>query len=308
MEHDTQIALVICTYNNASLLNRALECLSRQQAPAGRWTVLVVDNNCTDETPAVVERHRREGRIPGLRRIVETRQGLTHARLCGVRNTEAEWVAFIDDDCFLDEDWVAQALRFAGEHPECGAFGGRNVLDWEVPPSRLLIRYASVFAQQDYGSEPRLILERGLLAGAGLVLNRDALARSGWLDTQVLGDRQGKKLVSGGDEEIVIRLRKAGFPIGYTPCCRLRHFIPERRISEAYLIDLFYEFGVARSQLLRRVTHESLLAGAGAYAARVVKWALLSAMGWLSASLGMISRNESRAYFSFFRGLLAARP
>jgi len=302
------IELVICTYNNAKLLDRALECLSRQTAPVDRWSLLVVDNNCTDETPEVVERHRKEGRIPGLRRVVEPQQGLTAARLCGVRSTEAVWLAFVDDDCFLDENWVSSALSFAEAYPGCGAFGGRNVVSWEVPPSEFLAKYASHFAAQDHGSTPRLLGERCLLAGAGLVINRQALERSGWLEGQFLGDRQGKKLTSGGDEEILLRLRKAGFALGYAPDCLLYHFIPKRRISEAYLIELFYEFGVARSRLTRLVLHDSPFFAWLGYWIRVIKWAWVSLSGRAQASLGMISRSESRAYVSFLRGLLAARP
>ena len=301
------IELLICTYNNAALLDRALECLSRQTAPPDRWSVLVIDNNCTDETASVVERHRSEGRIPGLRRTVETQQGLTAARLCGVRSTESPWLAFIDDDCFLDEHWVESALAFASEHPGCGAFGGRNVLNWEAPPSALLSKYASVYAEQDHGPRAKLLEDRALLAGAGMVIRRDALYRSGWLEAQYLGDRQGKRLTSGGDEEIVMRLRKAGFALGYAPDCLLHHYIPQRRISEAYLIELFYEFGVARSQLTRMVAHDSLVMGWIAYWSRVVKWVGLSLTGRVKAAVGMISPNESLAYHSFLRGLLATR-
>ena len=302
------IELVICTYNNASLLDRTLECLSRQTASPDGWSVLVVDNNCTDETPEVVERYRSDGGIPGLRRVVETQQGLTPAKLCGVRNTRSEWIAFVDDDCFLREDWVENALRFAASHPHCGAFGGRNVLSWEVPPSALLIRYESAYAQQDHGPEPRLLKDGGLLAGAGMVVHREALERSGWLEVQMLSGRLGKKLVSGEDEELVIRLRKAGYALGYTPDCVLHHFIPQRRISETYLIDLLYEFGIARSRLTRLVLHESRLVAGIAYWSRVLKWTGIVLTGRAKAVLGVISRNESLAYASFLRGLLAARP
>lgn len=130
----TSIDLVVCTYDNAALLDRTLAALARQRVSADvRWQVLVVDNNCTDATPEVVERHRRSGAIP-LRSVCEPRQGLTPARLCGVRNTAGEWIAFVDDDCLLAEDWVEQATRFAAGHPACGAFGGQVILDWETDP------------------------------------------------------------------------------------------------------------------------------------------------------------------------------
>jgi len=254
---NVMIELVICTYNNAKLLDRALECLSRQSAPVDRWSVLVVDNNCTDETPEVVERHCKEGRIPGLRRVVEPQQGLTAARLCGVRSTEAVWLAFVDDDCFLDPNWVSSALSFAEAHPGCGAFGGRNVLSWEAPPSEFLAKYGAVFAQQDHGPEAvRFDLQvpyRPALAGAGLVMRRIALERSGWLESQQIGEREGGKLASGGDQEIVIRIAKAGYELWYTPDCKLHHFIPQRRTSEAYMASLYYGIGAMMLPLDRLI-------------------------------------------------------
>ena len=97
--------IVICTYNNAPLLRRTLEAVSKQKVvlPWIKWEVLVVNNNCTDETSDVVEGFLRSGKFP-LRVIHEARQGLTAARVCGVRNTAGDWIAFVDDDCLLAEN------------------------------------------------------------------------------------------------------------------------------------------------------------------------------------------------------------
>lgn len=66
------IDIVICTYDNADLLDQALSAIARQSFPAGvEWSVLVVDNNSTDDTPGVVDRHRLLGQIPGLARVRE---------------------------------------------------------------------------------------------------------------------------------------------------------------------------------------------------------------------------------------------
>ena len=51
-----QLDVVICTYNNASLLDRTLDFLGKQQVvPGVEWGVLIVDNNCTDSTSDVIE-------------------------------------------------------------------------------------------------------------------------------------------------------------------------------------------------------------------------------------------------------------
>lgn len=255
--------IVICTYNNAPVLDRALEAIARQKIPPGlRWSVLVVDNNCTDGTPAVVRRHVRSGRIPSLRRVVELNQGLTDARLRGARESAADWIAFVDDDCMLAEDWLAEAVRFAETQPRCGAFGGEIRLQWEVPPTPLALRYRKAYSEQDYGPEPvRLPTRRPYryLAGAGMVVRREALEACGWLQGPLLQDRKGTRLTAGGDAEINVRLLLAGYDLWYTPACHLDHRIPERRMAERYLIDLHRGIGAGSCRMIMRVIHPSLV-------------------------------------------------
>ena len=236
------IDLVICTYNNAALLDRILQALAGQQvSPHVHWQVLVVNNNCTDATVAVVEKHIQSG-IP-LRMVLEPIQGLTPARLCGVENTTGDWIAFVDDDCLLAPDWVEQAAKFAMAHPGCGAFGGRVILEWETPPPAFVLNYGYSFAQQEQGMEPKRM---SCLVGAGLVVSRAALVDCGWSNKQFLADRVGKKLISGGDVEIALRIA-AHYEIWYNPDCQLRHIIPARRTSIEYLKKI--NFGLGSSKL-----------------------------------------------------------
>ena len=239
-----QLDVVICTYNNASLLDRTLDFLGRQQAGPGiEWRVLIVDNNGTDDTAGVVEKHRRSN-LPRLRILVEPRQGLTPARLCGVTNTSADWLAFLDDDCLVSENWIANVCAFARAHPTCGAFGGKVIPEWEHPPPEWLSRFHYCFAEQDHGAGVKQV---DCLVGAGMVINRAALLRSGWLDRQFLQDRIGRKLVSGGDVEIALRLRAVS-ALWYTPECSIRHFIPAWRTSCDYLCRI--NRGLGTSKLL----------------------------------------------------------
>lgn len=245
MQKFPSLDLVICTYNNAALLDKTLLAIARQKVnPEAEWSVLVVDNNCTDNTQEVIKKYQASKKIPGLSVIVETKQGLTAARHCGVQNTKGNWIAFVDDDCFLSEDWVEQALRFAAIHPDCGAFGGQVILDWEAPPAKYVLKYGYSFAQQKGKNHQK----KNCLAGAGMVLNRAALARTGWIDKPLLQDRIGNQLISGGDVEIALRIYGAGYDLWYTPDCKLYHFIPTRRTSQKYLVDINY--GLGTSQVL----------------------------------------------------------
>jgi glucosyl-dolichyl phosphate glucuronosyltransferase len=123
------LEVIICTCNRASELDRMLAALAFQsQAKDIVWSVLVVDNGSTDATARVVESWRARGSIPGLRSLFETQRGLTPARLRGVRETDAEWIAFVDDDNLLATDWIAGMGQAVAARPEAGGFGGRVVI------------------------------------------------------------------------------------------------------------------------------------------------------------------------------------
>jgi glycosyltransferase involved in cell wall biosynthesis len=233
-----RIDVVICTYNRAAMLDRALETLGRQQTSSDvDWSVLVVDNNCTDDTPAVVEHYRKAGLAVSV--VREPQQGLTPARRRSLESTTAPWIAFVDDDCLLDEHWVEEAARFAREHPECGAFGGRVMLEWEHEPPDYVRRFPWAYASQDHGREPKRV---GLLVGTGMVVRRAALAECGWMSRQFLADRTADRLVSGGDVEIALRIGSC-HDLWYVPRCSLRHVISGERTTFGYLRQITFGLG-----------------------------------------------------------------
>jgi len=244
-EPGTELDVVICTYDNPVLLDGVLDTLANQRDVGAGWSVTVVDNNSPAETRAVVERHRVGGRIPGLRRVVESEQGLTPARLRGVRCTAARWIAFVDDDCMLADTWIHSALEFARTHEDCAGFGGRVIPDYLGPPPEVVRRrYGWAFAEQDLGHEPVTV---DCLVGAGMVVNRTALVESGWPNGPYFADRIGRNLVSGGDVEIALRLAATRRPLWYAPACGLRHVIPARRTETRYLRRMTFGLGVSYS-------------------------------------------------------------
>ena len=190
MDSPSALEVVICTYNNALMLDQALSALARQHAvPDGSWSCLVVDNNCTDETQEVIEQHRAAARIPGLRSVREPTQGLTPARLRGVRSSLAAWIAFVDDDCILEPHWIAQALAFTESHAHVGAFGGKVTLDFESEPPDYVRAYGYSFAEQNHGKDRAKV---PFLVGAGLVVSRSAP-----LGVRLVGVRQSCPIASG---------------------------------------------------------------------------------------------------------------
>jgi glycosyltransferase involved in cell wall biosynthesis len=240
MGNRVSLDVVICTYNNASSLDRVLGALAAQKlTDAIDWGVLVVENNCNDRTPEVLAAHLQAG-ILALRVVHEPEQGLTPARLRGVAETSGEWIAFVDDDCVVAEDWIVQLTEIIGEHPDAGGIGGEVVLDWESEPPPFVRSREWAYARQA-GQRPE---SRASLVGAGMVVRRRALEESGWTRRPYLADRVAGKLVSGGDVEIALRLA-AEHELWFDPRLRLRHVIPAHRTTLRYLSRLVYGLGVS---------------------------------------------------------------
>jgi glycosyltransferase involved in cell wall biosynthesis len=211
----------------------------------------VVDNNSADGTPHVVSTFADLRPHLDLRLLKEPRQGVAFARKLGLREARGEWVALVDDDCRLENDWLEEMWDFSRKHPHAGAFGGKNALEWEQPPSDLALAYGDSLARQDWGDAEERMPDTGKRCpcGAGLVLRKEAVYSSGYLEQGRLTGRHPRTLGAGEDTEVQLMIRNAGWELWYAPRLRVRHFIPAHRTSLEYLRRLHRGFGLAEGRL-----------------------------------------------------------
>ena len=96
------LTLAVPTHNRAATLGETLASLAAQSLPAGVETeCIVVDNNSTDRTPAVVEEA--AARAPfTMRRVFEPRPGSSFARNRAVDEAAGDFILFIDDDAVAE--------------------------------------------------------------------------------------------------------------------------------------------------------------------------------------------------------------
>jgi glycosyltransferase involved in cell wall biosynthesis len=239
------ITVAICTYNGAERVPEVLDHLRAQDHLEDvRWEVIVVDNNSTDGTGDVVRRYREKtwSRSAPLKVVTETQQGVAFARQRAVDEANGEWVAFLDDDNLPTSDWVAEAVSFAQEHPNAGAFGGQLIgkFEEEPPPSFGLVK--GFFALNEREETFRYSRNgRGQFApGAGLVINREAWQRDVSGEVSTTGASGESRGDPGEDVEAQWFLHEAGWEVWHNADMKAKHKIPADRLREEYL-DAFFE-------------------------------------------------------------------
>ncbi|MEB3359238.1 MAG: hormogonium polysaccharide biosynthesis glycosyltransferase HpsE [Synechococcales bacterium] len=243
---DLDFTVAIPVYNGAQRLPHVLDHLQRQvEDGAIQWEILVIDNNSTDDTAAVVRQIQAQwtSSVP-LQYLQEPRQGITYARQRAVNAAKGRYVGFLDDDTPPAADWVIAACRFGDAYPQAGAWGGQVQAEFEVPPPPDLGMARAMLAVRNYSDTPKPFVPEKLQLppGAGLVIRRQA-----WL--AVIPDRLHRNQRGGNDYEISLRLHQAGWQIWYNPAMKITHRIPARRLEKSYLASLARLHGLCTCEL-----------------------------------------------------------
>jgi glycosyltransferase involved in cell wall biosynthesis len=124
------ISVVIPTYNRKGLLREALASLARQTYPRDGFEVLVVDDGSTDGTETVST----EAFPFTLRYLWQSNQGDAAARNLGVRQSQADFLVFLDDDILVEPDYLAHLIDAHDTSQNRIVVGTCNLLLSETTP------------------------------------------------------------------------------------------------------------------------------------------------------------------------------
>lgn len=231
---DTEVSIIIPTYNRSELLLNAVSSVLRQNDSQLTFEIIVVDNNSRDNTREVVF-SLREKHPQRLRYIVETQQGNAYARNKGINSAKGRIIAFIDDDVTVENNWLKSVHAALASRNSLSFVGGRVLPRWsETPPSWLTPDHWSPLALLDYGSDELDISgsnPRGLLT-ANIAFRRNVFDEVGMFSPNL--QRVKDRIGSLEDHEFLLRVCRSGKHGVYLPEMIATASVDSKRLTKHY--------------------------------------------------------------------------
>lgn len=130
------ISVVIPTYNRPVLLLKCLEALTRQSYPVNRFEIIVVSDGPDETTSQAVAAFSQQQAVPIHMLALPAKRGPAAARNMGWKHSQAELIAFTDDDCLPEPQWLrafSDVYRITGKRNI--AMTGQTLVPRTNPPT-----------------------------------------------------------------------------------------------------------------------------------------------------------------------------
>jgi glycosyltransferase involved in cell wall biosynthesis len=240
--------------------------------------LIIVDNNSNPElkkSELVCEITKSQQNV----RIIQAcQQGLTFARIAGFKNSNYNWLVFIDDDNIIGEGYIDELFKLIIQHPKvkCWGAGKIRVKYCTKKISPFLNTLRPLFQERNFDGirySCNIKGEEFYPPGSSMCIEKRAfnyylkLIESGSI---TLSDRIGKSLNSAGDVQIIYSCIKNGDFVGCAEGLTLTHVISEEKTKflnlmklqfslHSYQIKAFNEIFSNEQIPIKKVTNREIL-------------------------------------------------
>jgi glycosyltransferase involved in cell wall biosynthesis len=241
------VSVIIACYNSAFVIEQTLKHLQNQKnADTINWEVILIDNNCTDNTTEIARNTWNISNKVTLNIISESKIGEANARKAGINVAKYPILSIVDDDNRVSENWIFTISNYF-TNPEIGLIGSAGEGDFESTPPEWFDRHKHAFAIGSlYSGEFIDITPDAIVPGAGLSVRKEIFDKLYAINWQpFLTGRVGNMQTAGADSEICYITRLLGYKIFYSNTLQFKHFTTDNRISWQRLENMFAGFGAS---------------------------------------------------------------
>lgn len=263
----TQISIIVCTYNRDKYIYKTLEHIAQNDFPKQHYEIILVDNNSTDRTVPECARFRQNYPDIPFFYFLEANQGLSFARNRGIAEARGDILVFLDDDAFMHKNYLHNLKNNLKNHP-ASAFGGKIIPEYETgQPPVWMSKWSYIWVSAlDKGDKICLFEGKSFPIGANMGFRRTEIPADGFNTT--LGRKKGN-LMGGEEKDIFNRMKAREAKIYYFPDVEVRHIIPEKRTTRAYIRQLALGVGMSERLRTRKISGTTYLKR---ILSEIIKW------------------------------------
>lgn len=265
------ISVIICTYNRERYIFNVLKSIADGDLPHSEFEILLVDNNCTDNTRAECERFAIAFPDIRLTYLVESNQGLSYARNRGILNANGDILVYVDDDAIVNPQYLSTYAEFFARNANAVAAGGPILPKYDgcsEPPWMSHYTRQLITGKLFLGNTERAFPPNAFPGGGNAAYRKKVFDKVGLFNVDL--GRKGESLIGAEEKDLFDKMMSHGMKFYYLPNAILYHLIPPKKLTKDYFARLTTSIG--QSERIR-----TLAIGKAKYARRLmselVKWA-----------------------------------
>ena len=242
------LTVIICTYNRAKYIGALLESVAANDLSKSEYEIVLVDNNCTDNTRAICDAFAAAHKDVNFRYVVESEQGLSAARNKGIKEAKGDLIVYVDDDALVDTHYLRDYVEWFAANHETMACGGpieplyeTHEPSWMTPYTKALLT-----AWMNYGDKVREYPKGRYPGGGNAAYRKEVFDKVGVFNT-ALG-RKGGNLMGSEEKDIFDKMHALGMQVLYLPTPVLHHCIPQAKLEKDYFDRLTLQIGMSERQ------------------------------------------------------------
>lgn len=244
-------SIIVPTCNN-ELVARCLLHISKLNSPLSDYEVIVIQNKEDGNIENTVKSY--IDKIPNLRFLKEENPGLLYCRHRGAKEANGEILCYLDDDSFVDKNWLVEIEKTFKKNPQALIVGGNNIPCYEAKPPKWLkywwvensfCKCLTSLSLIEFKNK-NMKVPAWNVYGCNFIIKKDALYEFGGFNPDGV-PKDLLKYRGDGETALSLKLNRAGHAAYINPKIKVYHYVPESRMTLEYFNKRAYAQGISDS-------------------------------------------------------------
>ena len=177
------LSITVCTYNRVKFLKNCLKSILDQTKGSPIIEINIIDNNSSDKTFDYI--HEMQKKFTEINYFVEKKQGISHARNLSFKVCKGNFLAFVDDDAIINENWLKSLLVELKNQNEDIIYGGPIFPKFESEPKKWIDKdYFIRKFKKNNGFLGKIKSKEGF-SGGNMCISKNLFLRSDSFNTEI---------------------------------------------------------------------------------------------------------------------------